>query len=152
MNVLVYLIVEGGFQTILFLGVIFQVEEQEEVDIAKGYTMTQFCDKIIDLFLNEKTKSKEWRKYLVFREEWNKYRNNFYNRCQKRADMEKDPTMKEKLILLGRRVKKKKLCSYIACEKIKSLVKAKDLDSSLILLINGACAKAKESTTMKEEV
>nr|XP_029150468.1 uncharacterized protein At4g37920-like [Arachis hypogaea] len=95
-----------GFQTILFLGVIFQVEEQEEVDIAKGYTMTQFCDKIIDLFLNEKTKSKEWRKYLVFREEWNKYRNNFYNRCQKRADMEKDPTMKEKLILLGRRVKK----------------------------------------------
>ncbi|RYR29711.1 hypothetical protein HN51_062593 [Arachis hypogaea] len=91
--------------------------------------MTQFCDKIIDLFLNEKTKSKEWRKYLVLREEWNKYRDNFYNRCQKRADMEKDPTMKEKLVLLGRRVK-----------KIKSLAKAKDLDSSLILLINGAWA------------
>ncbi|XLR31820.1 hypothetical protein HN51_051676 [Arachis hypogaea] len=40
----------------------------------------------------------------------------------------------------------------VAFEKIKSLVKAKDLDSSLILLINGAWAKAKESTTMKEEL
>ena len=83
-----------------------QVEEQEEVEIAKGYTMTQFCDKIIDLFLNEKTKSKEWRKYLVFREEWNKYRDSFYTRCRRRADMENDSTMKEKLISLGRRVKK----------------------------------------------
>ncbi|MED6218355.1 hypothetical protein PIB30_026048 [Stylosanthes scabra] len=221
-----------------------QVEEQEEVEIAKGYTMTQFCDKIIDLFLNEKTKSKEWRKYLVFREEWNKYRDNFYNRCQKRADMEKDPTMKEKLVSLGRRVKKiddemeghydllkeiqdsptdinaivarrrkdftgeffrylnliadtfngledrdaiarlgtrclSAVSAYdntlenvetlddaqakfddildspsidVACQKIKGLAKAKALDSSLILLINGAWAKAKESTTMKEEV
>ncbi|MED6221694.1 hypothetical protein PIB30_057273 [Stylosanthes scabra] len=221
-----------------------QVEEQEEVEIAKGYTMTQFCDKIIDLFLNEKTKSKEWRKYLVFREEWNKYRHNFYNRCQKRADMEKDPTMKEKLLSLGRRVKKiddemeghydllkeiqdsptdinaivarrrkdftgeffrylnliadtfngledrdaiarlgtrclSAVSAYdntlenvetlddaqakfdnildspsidVACHKIKGLAKAKALDSSLILLINGAWAKAKESTTMKEEV
>ncbi|MED6218354.1 hypothetical protein PIB30_026048 [Stylosanthes scabra] len=40
----------------------------------------------------------------------------------------------------------------VACQKIKGLAKAKALDSSLILLINGAWAKAKESTTMKEEV
>lgn len=40
----------------------------------------------------------------------------------------------------------------MACEKIKSLAKAKELDSSLILLINGAWASAKESTTMKNEV
>lgn len=39
-----------------------------------------------------------------------------------------------------------------ACEKIKSLTKAKELDSSLILLINGAWAAAKESATMKNEV
>lgn len=39
-----------------------------------------------------------------------------------------------------------------ACEKIKSLAKAKELDSSLILLINSAWASAKESTTMKDEV
>lgn len=39
-----------------------------------------------------------------------------------------------------------------ACEKIRSLAKAKELDSSLILLINSAWASAKESTTMKNEV
>lgn len=40
----------------------------------------------------------------------------------------------------------------VACQKIKSLAKAKELDSSLILLINSAWASAKESTTMKNEV
>ena len=40
----------------------------------------------------------------------------------------------------------------IACQKIKSLAKEKGLDSSLILLISSAWAKAKESTTMKNEV
>lgn len=39
-----------------------------------------------------------------------------------------------------------------ACEKIKRLAKAKELDSSLILLINRAWIAAKESTTMKNEV
>lgn len=40
----------------------------------------------------------------------------------------------------------------VACEKIASLAKAKELDSSLILLINSAWASAKESPTMKNEV
>ncbi|GMN73168.1 hypothetical protein TIFTF001_052139, partial [Ficus carica] len=83
-----------------------QVEEEVEVEVAEGYTISQFSDKIIDVFLNEKPKSKEWRKYLVFREEWNKYRESFYNRCRRRADMETDPILKEKLISLGRKVKK----------------------------------------------
>ncbi|KAJ6678887.1 FOLATE RECEPTOR-LIKE [Salix viminalis] len=39
-----------------------------------------------------------------------------------------------------------------ACEKIKSLAKAKELDSSLILLINSAWAAAKESTSVKNEI
>ncbi|GLT62924.1 hypothetical protein SLA2020_355260 [Shorea laevis] len=221
-----------------------QVEEQVEVELAEGYTITQFCDKIIEVFLNEKPKTKEWRKYLVFREEWKKYRESFYGRCRSRADAEIDPTMKQKLISLGRKVKKiddemeghsellkeiqdsptdinaivarrrkdftGEFFSYldlvaqtydsledrdavarlgtrclsavsaydntleyvdtldvaqakfddilnspsmdVACEKIKSLAKAKELDSSLILLINSAWASAKESTTMKNEV
>ncbi|XAR51453.1 hypothetical protein NMG60_11006085 [Bertholletia excelsa] len=83
-----------------------EVEEQVEVEICEGYTMTQFCDKIIDLFLNEKPKSKEWRKYLVFREEWKKYRDSFYSRCLSRSDSETDPQMKQKLSSLSRRVKK----------------------------------------------
>lgn len=215
-----------------------------EVEVAEGYTISQFSDKIIDVFLNEKPKSKEWRKYLVFREEWNKYRESFYNRCRRRADMETDPILKEKLISLGRKVKKideemernsellkeiqdnptdinaivtrrrkdftgeffryvtimsetfdsledrdamsrlgarclSAVSAYdntleivdtldtaqakfddilnspsvdVACEKIQSLAKGKELDSSLILLINAAWASAKESTTMKNEV
>ncbi|CAJ1931216.1 unnamed protein product [Sphenostylis stenocarpa] len=218
--------------------------EEQEVEITNGYTMTQFCDKMIDFFLNEKTKSKEWRNYLVFREEWKKYRDRFYSRCQRRADMENDPIQKEKFISLRRKVKKiddemeghndllkeiqdsptdinaivarrrrdftgeffhylslisetydsledrdgisrlgsrclSAVSAYdntleivetldtaqakfddilnspsidLACQKIKSLAKAKELDSSLILLISSAWAKAKESTVMKNEV
>jgi len=83
-----------------------QVEDQADVEVAEGFTINQFCDKMIDLFLNEKPRSKDWRKYLVFRDEWNKYRDRFYNRCKTRADMETDPVLKEKLSALGRKVKK----------------------------------------------
>lgn len=206
--------------------------------------MTQISDKLIDFFLNEKTRVNEWRKYLVFREEWNKYKDSFYNRCQTRVDKESDPIMKEKLVSLKSKVKKiddemqmhsellkeledsptdinaivtrrrsdftgdffrfltlvsetndnlddrdavarlsARCLSAVsafdntleivdtldvaqakfddilnspsldeACEKIKSLAKAKELDSSLILLINSAWASAKASTTMKNEV
>lgn len=82
------------------------MDEQVEVQVAEGYTITQFCDKMIDVFLNEKPKSRQWRKYLVFREEWKKYSEGFYYRCRTRADMETEPAMKQKLILLGRKVKK----------------------------------------------
>ncbi|KAH8503906.1 hypothetical protein H0E87_014956 [Populus deltoides] len=221
-----------------------EVPVEVEVEVAEGYSMTQFCDKVIDVFLNEKPRVKEWRKYLVFREEWNKYKESFYTRCKTRADRETDPTMKQRLISLASKVikidedmeKHDKLLKEIqdnptdlnaivakrrkdftgdffrylallsetcdsledrdgvarlvakcmsavsafdntlesletldaaqakfddilnsssvdaACEKIKSLAKAKELDSSLILLINSAWAAAKESTSVKNEV
>ncbi|KAF8411321.1 hypothetical protein HHK36_003868 [Tetracentron sinense] len=211
-----------------------QVEEQVEVEVAEGFTITQFCDKMIDVFMNEKPQSKDWRKLLVFREEWNKYRECFYHQCRARSDSENDQVMKQKLIVLGRKVKKllkeiqdsptdinavvarrrkdftgeffrhltllsetydslddrdamarlgakclSAVCAYdntvenvvtldaaqakfddilnspsldVACAKIKSLAKAKELDSSLVLLINSAWASAKESQTMKSEV
>ncbi|KAK4416403.1 hypothetical protein Salat_2465800 [Sesamum alatum] len=217
---------------------------EAEVEVADGYTITQFCDKMIDFFLNEKPKSKDWKRYLIFREEWGKYRERFYNRCNVRAGAENDSHMKQKLIDLSRKVQKiddemekhavllkeiqdnpmdinaivaKRRGDFtgdffrhltllsetydsledrdavarlgarcltavsafdntleivgtldtaqakfddilnspsldVACEKIKSLAKAKELDSSLILLINGAWASAKESTTMRNEV
>ncbi|KAH6825792.1 endoribonuclease E-like protein [Perilla frutescens var. hirtella] len=215
-----------------------------EVEVAEGYTITQFVDKIIDVFLNEKPKSRDWKKYLIFRDEWGRYRERFYNRCKTRADAENDSQIKQKLIDLSRRVRKiddemekhaalfkeiqespmdinaivakrrgeftdsffrhltllsetydslddrdavarlgTRCLSAVsafdntleivgtldiaqakfddilnspsidaACEKIKSLARAKELDSSLILLINGSWAAAKESATMKNEV
>ncbi|GAB2283007.1 hypothetical protein Dimus_017539 [Dionaea muscipula] len=225
------------------VGAVNLEEEQEDAEVAEGYTMTQFCDKVIDLFLNEKPRSKDWRKYLVFREEWKKYSDRFYNRCQLRAKVEADPVLRQKISSLGWKVrqideemekhtdllneiqdnptdinaivtKRRKdftgeffrhltllsesydsledrdavarlgarclsaVSAYdntleiidtfdtaqakfsdilnapsldAACEKIKSLAKAKRLDSSLILLINSAWASAKESKTMKNE-
>ncbi|KAL4386460.1 hypothetical protein GQ457_09G010980 [Hibiscus cannabinus] len=221
-----------------------EVEERVDVEVAEGYTMTQFCDRIIDVFLNEKPRVRDWKKFLILREEWNKYRQSFYNRCRVRADEEIDPTMKQKIVSLESKVKKiddemdrhcellkeiqdsptdinaiitrrrkdftdeffrylnlvSETCdgledrdeiarlaarclsavgAYdktleavenldsaqakfddilnspsvdVACEKIKSLAKGKELDSSLILLINSAWASVKDSTTMKNEV
>lgn len=215
-----------------------------DVEIAEGYTVAQFCDRVIDVFLNEKPRVKEWRKLLVFREEWSKYRDCFYRRCRAWSDGEDDLNLKQKYINLSRKVKKiddemerhhellkevqdgptdigavvarrrkdftgdffsylktlsetydsledrdalarlgarclSAVSAYdntletvenldsaqskfdeilnspsiqVACEKIKSLAKAKELDSSLILLINSAWASAKESKTMKNEV
>ncbi|WMV16943.1 hypothetical protein MTR67_010328 [Solanum verrucosum] len=230
-----------------------EVDGEADVEVAEGYTITQFCDKMIDLFLYEKPKSKDWRKYIVFREEWRKYGDRFYSRCRTRADTVVDSQMKEKLISLARKVRKiddemerhtellkeiqdnprdlnaivtkrrkdfngeffrhltllsetynsledrdgllkpwnstafarlgtrclSAVSAYdntleivgtldtaqakfddilnspsvdAACDKIKSLAKSKELDSSLVLLINGAWASAKESSTMRNEV
>ncbi|KAK6151070.1 hypothetical protein DH2020_016002 [Rehmannia glutinosa] len=221
-----------------------EAEVDVDVEVADGYTITQFCDKIIDVFMNEKPKSKDWKRYLIFRDEWDKYRERFYSRCKMRADAENDSQLKQKLIDLSRKVRKiddemekhAELLKQIqdnpmdinaivatrrrdftgdffrhltllsetydsledrdafarlgarclsavsafdntleivgtldtaqakfddilnspsvdvACDKIKSLAKAKELDSSLILLINGAWASARDSATMKNEV
>ncbi|CAN6285696.1 unnamed protein product [Urochloa humidicola] len=222
---------------------IAKAEDQTEAEVAMGYTMTEICDKFIEFFMHKKPETKDWRKVLVFREEWRRYRKHFYKRCQARIDMETDSSMKQKLVVLARKVKKiddevekhmelftelrdnpadinaivarrrkdftgeffrhlnflvnaynglderdgvvrlgAKCLSAIhaydctleqldiesaqskfddilnsssledACDKIKSLAKAKELDSSLILLINRAWAAAKDSTTMKDKV
>ncbi|KAF8772226.1 hypothetical protein HU200_005941 [Digitaria exilis] len=217
--------------------------EQSDAEVAMGYTMTEICDQFIEFFMNKKPETKDWRKVLVFREEWQRYQEHFYKRCQVRIDTETDSSLKQKLVVLARKVKKidneikkhmelfnelrdnpadinaivarrrkdftgeffrhlnflvnaynglderdgvirlgAKCLSAIhaydctleqldiesaqskfddilnssslddACDKIKSLAKAKELDSSLILLINRAWAAAKDSTTMKDEV
>ncbi|EER88460.1 hypothetical protein BDA96_10G206400 [Sorghum bicolor] len=222
---------------------IASVKDQTEAEVAMGYTMTEICDKFIELFMYKKPETKDWRKLLVFREEWRRYREHFYKRCQVRIDMDTDPSLKQKLVVLARKVKKidneiekhmelfnelrenpadinaivarrrkdftgeffrhlnflvnaynglderdgivrlgAKCLSAIhaydctleqldiesaqlkfddilnsssldgACDKIKSLAKAKELDSSLILLINRAWAAAKESKTMNDKV
>lgn len=91
------------------------LEEQAEVEVAEGYTMTQFCDKMIEFFMHEKPQTKDWRKFLVFRDDWKKYKENFFNRCQVRADTEDDPVMKQKLVGLARKMKKVHHSSPLLC-------------------------------------
>jgi hypothetical protein len=81
-------------------------EAATEPEFAMGYTMTQLCDKMIDFFMHKKPKTKDWRKLLVHRDEWKKYKDSFYNRCWVRIDTEIDASFKEKLVLLSRKVKK----------------------------------------------
>ncbi|RZC87285.1 hypothetical protein C5167_029835 [Papaver somniferum] len=66
--------------------------EQSVVKVAEGYTITQFCDKIIDLFLKPQTK--------IGGSYWCLGRNG------ERADAEDDNGTKQKLVVLGRKVKK----------------------------------------------
>uniref|UniRef100_A0A0E0ATW9 Uncharacterized protein n=1 Tax=Oryza glumipatula TaxID=40148 RepID=A0A0E0ATW9_9ORYZ len=68
--------------------------------------MTQICDKFIEFFMYKKPQTKNWRKLLVFREEWERYRPYFYKHSQARIDMENDSSMKQKLVVLARKVKK----------------------------------------------
>lgn len=63
---------------------------------------------MIDVFMNEKTQTKELRKLLIFREVWKQYGDEFYHRCQARLDGEGDPVTKQKLIKLKSRIKKVK--------------------------------------------
>jgi len=82
------------------------VKDQTEAEVAMGYTMTEICDKFIEFFMYKKPETKDWRKLLVFREEWRRYREHFYKRCQVRIDMDTDPSLKQKLVVLARKVKK----------------------------------------------
>ncbi|CAM8899959.1 unnamed protein product [Rhodiola kirilowii] len=83
-----------------------EMTEKLEAEVAEGLTVAELCDKVVDLFLNEKPKMKDWKKYLIFRDEWSKYKERFYHHCRARAEKESDANMKQKLISLGRKVKK----------------------------------------------
>lgn len=87
------------------------IDTHAESEVAMGYTMTQICDRFIEFFMHEKPETKDWRKILVFREEWRRYRPHFYKRCQVRIDVETDTSVKKKLILLARKVKK--VCPFL---------------------------------------
>ena len=75
--------------------------------------MTKFCDKLIDVFLTENPEPNHWMRYLIFREDWNKYRDRFYSRCKLRADRENDFTLKQSLISLATQVRKVKISLLI---------------------------------------
>jgi hypothetical protein len=86
------------------------MDDQTESEVVMGYTMTQICDKFIEVFLHQKQETKDWRKILLLREERQKYRPHFYKRCQARIDEETDSLVKQKLVVLARKVKR--VCSF----------------------------------------
>lgn len=97
---------EGATESEVAKTSVASTDAATEPEFAGGYTMTQLCDKMIDLFMNKKPKTKDWRKLLVHRDDWKKYQDSFYNRCRVRIDTENDASLKQKLVLLARKVKK----------------------------------------------
>lgn len=86
-------------------GIASSNDEDEDLELEKGYKMINVCDRLIEVFMIEKPKTSEWRKLLAFSKEWSKIRPHFFIRCKARADAETDPEKKQKLLKLGRKLK-----------------------------------------------
>ena len=84
-------------------------EDMEDIEVEKGYKMSKVCDKLIDVFLVEKTKAEEWRILLAFSEEWVKIRKYFYSRCKSQAKLADNPKRTADLLKLARRMKEVRL-------------------------------------------
>ncbi|CAL0331267.1 unnamed protein product [Lupinus luteus] len=63
------------------------------------------CDKLIEAFVLDKSALIDWRRVLVLNKKWDNIRHRFFKHCQDRADNEKDPMMKNKLLWLGMKLK-----------------------------------------------
>lgn len=57
-------------------------EVQKEAETNK---MNRVCDKLIDVFLVEKTNPEEWHIFLAFSKEWVSIRPHFFRRCKFQA-------------------------------------------------------------------
>uniref|UniRef100_A0A2P2JHC5 Uncharacterized protein MANES_02G157500 n=1 Tax=Rhizophora mucronata TaxID=61149 RepID=A0A2P2JHC5_RHIMU len=78
-------------------------EEKDGVDDQDK--MIRVCDKLIGVFMVDKPTPTDWRRLLAFSKEWENIRPHFFERCQQRADGEDDPSMKQKLLRLARKLK-----------------------------------------------
>lgn len=90
-------------------------ENDEERDNFRGLDdqkMIKVCDKLIEVFMVDKTTPTDWRRLLAFSKEWDNVRPHFYKRCHDRADIEDNPGMKHKLLRLGRKLKEVSLGNY----------------------------------------
>lgn len=67
--------------------------------------MIKISDKLIGVFMVDKSTPTDWRKLLAFSREWDNIRPHFFKRCQERADGEQNPEMKHNLLRLGRKLK-----------------------------------------------
>lgn len=77
----------------------------ETVAESKKSRMNRICDKLIDVFLVEKTNPEEWHVYLAFSKEWVNIRPHFFRRCKTQANQAQDPMKRSNLLKLSRRLK-----------------------------------------------
>ncbi|GAU28948.1 hypothetical protein TSUD_59610 [Trifolium subterraneum] len=64
------------------------------------------CDKLIETFMSDESELTDWRKLLVNNNtKWSHIRLYFFRHCQDRADNEHDLLMKNRVLLLGNKLK-----------------------------------------------
>ncbi|GBG69060.1 hypothetical protein CBR_g3758 [Chara braunii] len=81
-------------------------EDSEEDAMIGNLKMSVVCDRLIEVFLNERTTPDEWRKLLAFSDEWGNIRPHFYKRCKVRAAEEESIELKTSYLRLARRLEK----------------------------------------------
>ncbi|PNX94345.1 hypothetical protein L195_g017518 [Trifolium pratense] len=68
--------------------------------------MIRDCDKLIEIFIADESELTDWRKLLVNNNtKWSHIRLDFFRHCRDRADNENDPLMKNRMLLLGNKLK-----------------------------------------------
>lgn len=81
---------------------LFSSEGQKGIETNK---MNRLCDKLIDVFLVERTTPEEWHLFLAFSKEWVNIRPHFFSRCKFQAAQTEDPKRRSNLLILSRRLK-----------------------------------------------
>ncbi|KAG0628786.1 hypothetical protein M758_1G053100 [Ceratodon purpureus] len=79
--------------------------DMEDIEVEKGFKMSRVCDRLIDVFLVERTKPEDWRILITFSQEWGTIRPYFFKRCESQAKLAEDPKKKADLLKLARQMK-----------------------------------------------
>ncbi|KAI5079812.1 hypothetical protein GOP47_0005291 [Adiantum capillus-veneris] len=81
-------------------------EDTTDFEFEHGYTMRQVCDRLIDIFTQEKTSEVEWRKLLLLGDDWDRIKPYFFKRCNYKASLETNKLKKANLLSFCSKVKK----------------------------------------------
>jgi hypothetical protein len=82
-----------------------EFEDMEDIEVEKGFKMSRVCDRLIEVFLVERTKPEDWRILITFSQEWGRIRPYFFKRCESQAKLAEDPQKKADLLKLARQMK-----------------------------------------------
>ncbi|XP_004505335.1 pentatricopeptide repeat-containing protein At4g18520, chloroplastic isoform X2 [Cicer arietinum] len=84
-------------------------DEKRDVNDHIGFLdnnqMIRDFNQLIEIFMVDDSQLTDWRRLLVFNKNWSDIRLHFFRHCQDRADSEDDMFMKNKLLLIGKKLK-----------------------------------------------
>jgi len=82
-----------------------EFEDMADIEVEKGFKMSRVCDRLIEVFLVERTNPEDWRILITFSKEWDTIRPYFFRRCESQVKLADDPQKKADLLKLYRQMK-----------------------------------------------